>query len=93
MYETLGLRMVQLDSGCGLSSGFQLKEGLLRIHKFKKNMKCNGVDVLMMAWKTKHEKLQQFISQEFSLRKGEITGIETNFEEVSSKVTLSAVIE
>lgn len=53
-------------------------------------MMCNGVEVLLTAWKTQHEKLQKFISQQFSLRKDEITGMQTNFEEVSSKVILSA---
>lgn len=65
---------------------------MLRILKFEKNTKCNGVEVLLTAWKTQHEKLQVFISQQFSLRKDEITGMQTNFEEVSSKVTLFAVM-
>lgn len=42
-------------------------------------MKCNGVEVLLKAWKTQHEKLQEFISQQFSLRKDEITGMQTKF--------------
>ena len=45
-----------------------------------------------MPWKTRHEKLQEFLSQQFSLRKDEITDMQTNFEEVSSKVTLFPIM-
>ena len=61
---------------------------MLRILKFEKNMKCNDVEVLLTAWKTQHEKLQGFISQQFSLRKDEITGMQRGFFQL--KITLSA---
>lgn len=58
------------------SYGFQLEEELIRILKFEKDMKCN-VEVLLKAWKTQYEKLREFITQQFSLKRDEITGMQT----------------
>lgn len=62
-----------------LSYGFQLEEELLRILKFENKVKCSGVEMLLKAWDTQYDKLKAFISQQFSLRKDDITGMQTKF--------------
>lgn len=44
-----------------------------------KNIQCSGVEMLINAWITQQEKMTQFIKQEFSLTKDEITGMQTKF--------------
>jgi len=61
------------------SYGFQLEEELVRILKLEKNIQCSGVEMLINAWITQQEKITQFMKQEFSLTKDEITGMQTKF--------------